>query len=62
LAIDLTLIPYHGQPQADPKEIYRSKAKDGTSHFHAYAPSTKPAPSPGVYLPPHSWSSLMRLT
>jgi putative transposase len=37
LAIDLTLIPYHGQPQADPKEIYRSKAKDGTSHFHAYA-------------------------
>jgi putative transposase len=37
LAIDLTLIPYHGQPQDDPKEIYRSKAKHGTSHFHAYA-------------------------
>jgi hypothetical protein len=37
LAIDLTLIPYHGQPEADPKEIYRGKAKDGTSHFHAYA-------------------------
>ncbi len=37
LAIDLTLIPYHGQPEADPNEIYRSKAKDGTSHFHAYA-------------------------
>jgi putative transposase len=37
LAIDLTLIPYHGQPEADPKEIYRSKAKAGTSHFHAYA-------------------------
>jgi putative transposase len=37
LAIDLTLIPYHGQPEADVKEIYRSKAKDGTSHFHAYA-------------------------
>ncbi|MCL6547076.1 MAG: transposase [Bryobacteraceae bacterium] len=37
LAIDLTLIPYHGKPQADPEEIYRSKAKDGTSHFHAYA-------------------------
>jgi len=37
LAIDLTLIPYHGQPEADPKEVYRSKAKDGTSHFHAYA-------------------------
>ena len=37
LAIDLTLIPYHGKPEADPEEIYRSKAKDGTSHFHAYA-------------------------
>ncbi len=37
LAIDLTLIPYHGQPQHDPKEVYRSKAKSGTSHFHAYA-------------------------
>jgi hypothetical protein len=37
LAFDLTLIPYHGQPEADPNEIYRSKAKDGTSHFHAYA-------------------------
>jgi putative transposase len=37
LAIDLTLIPYHGEPFADPKEIYRSLAKSGTSHFHAYA-------------------------
>lgn len=37
LAIDLTLIPYHGEPEADPKEVYRSKAKEGTSHFHAYA-------------------------
>lgn len=37
LAIDLTLIPYHGQPFVDPKEIYRSLAKSGTSHFHAYA-------------------------
>src|SRR3954471_22783387 len=37
LAIDLTLIPYHGQPFHDPAEIYRSQAKDGTSHFHAYA-------------------------
>ena len=37
LAIDLTLIPYHGQPQHDPKEIYRGQAKCGTSHFHAYA-------------------------
>jgi hypothetical protein len=37
LAIDLTLIPYHGEPFHDPKEVYRSQAKDGTSHFHAYA-------------------------
>jgi len=37
LAIDLTLIPYHGQPFHDPAEVYRSQAKDGTSHFHAYA-------------------------
>lgn len=37
LAIDLTLIPYHGKPETDAKEVYRSKAKDGTSHFHAYA-------------------------
>src|SRR5512142_2830489 len=37
LAIDLTLIPYHGQPFRDLDEIYRSQAKDGTSHFHAYA-------------------------
>lgn len=37
LAIDLTLIPYHGQPFRSVDEIYRSQAKDGTSHFHAYA-------------------------
>jgi Transposase DDE domain len=37
LAIDLTLIPYHGQPFRDPAEVYRSQARDGTSHFHAYA-------------------------
>jgi len=37
LAIDLTLIPYHGAPFRDPKEVYRGQAKDGTSHFHAYA-------------------------
>src|SRR6516225_7965463 len=37
LAIDLTLIPYHGQPFRDLHEIYRGQAKDGTSHFHAYA-------------------------
>jgi putative transposase len=37
LAIDLTLIPYHGKPFRDPEEVYRGQAKDGTSHFHAYA-------------------------
>jgi hypothetical protein len=37
LAIDLHLVPYHGQPLRDPREIYRSRAKSGTSHFHAYA-------------------------
>ena len=37
LAADLVLIPYHGQPLHDPDEIYRSAAKSGTSHFHAYA-------------------------
>ena len=37
LAIDLTLIPYHGEHFHDPQEVYRGLAKDGTSHFHAYA-------------------------
>src|SRR3954464_13145336 len=37
LAIDLTLIPYHGNPFRDVEEVYRGQAKDGTSHFHAYA-------------------------
>ena len=37
IAIDLTLIPYHGQPHQDKKEIYRSAPKSGTTHFHAYA-------------------------
>lgn len=36
LAIDLHLIPYHGEPLRDPAEVYRSKARSGTSHFHAY--------------------------
>jgi putative transposase len=37
LAIDLTLVPYHGRPFAQAREVYRSKARSGTSHFHAYA-------------------------
>jgi len=37
LAIDLTLIPYHGQPYEDKKEIVRGQPKSGTTHFHGYA-------------------------
>jgi putative transposase len=37
LAVDLTLVPYHGLPYRDVAEVYRSLAKHGTSHFHAYA-------------------------
>jgi len=37
LAIDLTLLPYHGEPLQDASEVYRGQAKSGTSHFHAYA-------------------------
>jgi putative transposase len=37
VAIDLTLIPYHGQPYEDPKEIVRGMPKCGTTHFHGYA-------------------------
>src|SRR6516165_5206224 len=37
VAIDLHLVPYHGLPLQDESEVYRSHAKDGTSHFHAYA-------------------------
>jgi hypothetical protein len=37
MAIDLTLLPYHGEPFRSPEEIYRGEPKSGTSHFHAYA-------------------------
>ena len=37
IAIDLTLIPYHGQPYQDKKEIMRGAPKSGTTHFHGYA-------------------------
>ncbi|MBD0328354.1 MAG: transposase [Pyrinomonadaceae bacterium] len=37
LSIDLTLNAYHGQPLHSADEIYRSQAKHGTTHFHAYA-------------------------
>jgi hypothetical protein len=37
MAIDLTLVPYHGEPYRSAEEIYRGDPKSGTSHFHAYA-------------------------
>ena len=37
VAIDLTLVPYHGLPHQRTSEIYRGQAKSGTTHFHAYA-------------------------
>jgi hypothetical protein len=37
LAIDLTLLPYHGQPFAEANELYRGQVQSGTRHFHAYA-------------------------
>lgn len=37
LAIDLTLVPYHGRPHRRVEELYRSQAKSGTTWFHAYA-------------------------
>ncbi len=37
IAIDLTLIPYHGECYEDENEILRGEAKLGTTHFHGYA-------------------------
>jgi putative transposase len=37
IAIDLFELPYHGQPQRDPQEVCRGKARSGTTHFHTYA-------------------------
>ncbi len=38
MAIALNLIPYYGKPKDSEKPyIYRSKAKDGTCSFYAYA-------------------------
>ncbi|MCA9195761.1 MAG: transposase [Planctomycetales bacterium] len=37
VAIDLTLIPDHGEPAREEREIRRSQPKQGTTHFHAYA-------------------------
>jgi putative transposase len=37
LAIDVTLIPYYGKPQAHAHELYHSHSKASTKVFHAYA-------------------------
>jgi hypothetical protein len=37
VAVDLTDLPYHGQPEQDEQEIRRSQAKSGPPHFHSYA-------------------------
>jgi hypothetical protein len=37
IAVDITLVPYHGRPFRDPAEVYRGQPKSGTTHFHAYA-------------------------
>ena len=36
IAMDLSEIPYHGQPQNDPNEVRRGKPQSGTTHFHIY--------------------------
>ena len=37
MAIDVTEIPYHGNPHREAREICRRKPRAGTSHFHCYA-------------------------
>ena len=37
IALDITLIPYHGQVPPDDPEVVRAKAKAGTNQFHGYA-------------------------
>src|SRR5262249_29842254 len=44
LAIDLTLVPYHGLPLACGAEVYRSKARDATSPFPPPPPLSLPPP------------------
>lgn len=37
IALDTTLVPYHGRYYRDPAEVFRSQPKHGTTHFHCYA-------------------------
>ncbi|HEX8912093.1 MAG TPA: transposase, partial [Humisphaera sp.] len=36
-ALDITLIPYHGQAEAEDPAVLRAEAKAGTNQFHGYA-------------------------
>ena len=36
VAIDVTLLPYYGLPQAEARELYHGSRKAGTRQFHAY--------------------------
>ncbi len=49
LAIDLTLIAYHGEPFRDPKEVDRSPAEQGTRHFHSLRHRLRRAPRAAVH-------------
>jgi putative transposase len=37
LALDITLIPYHGQAEAEDPAVLRAQAQAGTNQFHGYA-------------------------
>jgi putative transposase len=37
LALDITLIPYHGQAEPEDAAVLRAEAKAGTNQFHGYA-------------------------
>jgi hypothetical protein len=37
VGIDITLVPYHGEPHEKEDEVKRGPAKSGTTWFHAYA-------------------------
>jgi len=37
IAVDYTLIPYHGKPKRKKDEVVRGKPKSDTTWFHAYA-------------------------
>lgn len=37
IAIDYHLIPYHGEPYRQARELYHSQPKSGTTKFHCYA-------------------------